>query len=240
MYRHLSLRVPSLVLLALLVSCAKAGAPDPLPPASGAPLASPTSPPADGAKAGSPEARSESPFPLRRGARYVFEGEFRGETSAVELELRATEVDGETAFHFADLGSETDLIAPVLGLGAFVARKDGLYTADVLKAGDIPRLSRASFERMMAEPAVVGAKLQISVPAQSLVPGKDESYHVDALETVTVPAGTYAGCVRLTIESVIEGERESGQVWLAPGVGPVKLVRATGRVDQLKKFTPGH
>lgn len=205
--------------------------PGPQPAASSAPIAAP--------QAATPAPSDGAPFPLVRGSRYTFEGEFGGQKSAVELELRAVEVGGEQAFYFADLESSTDLVAPAFGLGVFVLRADGLYTADVLQAANISQLERDEIKRMMALPVVVGGSLAVSTPAKSFVPGRDDTYRVEGIETVTVPAGTFAGCVRLATDSVIDGERESAKVWLAPGVGPVKLLRGTGRVDQLTKFTRG-
>lgn len=172
------------------------------------------------------------------GTRYAFRGEFRGKPQEVELELRGVDVNGERILHFADVGARGGLVAPTFGLGALAFRADGLYTADVLAVADIPKLQRQKLGLMLALPAKVGGKAAMDVPAAGIVPAKSERYEVAAIERVTVPAGTFDDCVKLAVATEIDGERETSTVWLAPGVGPVKLARATGRVDELTKLTP--
>ena len=53
---------------------------------------------------------------------------------------------------------------------------------------------------------------------------------VEALEEVTVPAGTFADCVRVHLG-------EESYAWLAPGVGLVRWVYLTGRVEELRDYS---
>lgn len=182
-----------------------------------------------------PAASPGDAFPLVAGARYSFVGSFHGKTSTTELELRAVDGQGEKVFHFAEVASASKLVAPTFGLGAFVARADGLYTADALRADDLPSIPKSAFHKLVGLPAKVGAVEKAIVPAKGIVPGIAQTYRVGAIEPVTVPAGTFEGCVRLDIETIIDGEKDVSSVWLAPGIGPVKFRRATGRVDELTK-----
>jgi hypothetical protein len=48
------------------------------------------------------------------------------------------------------------------------------------------------------------------------------------VSTVTVPAGTYPGCLRLRLTITLGGQSESHDEWLAPGVGMVKAQGVSG------------
>lgn len=131
------------------------------------------------------------------------------------------------------------MVAPVFGMGALTIRADGLYTADVLMAQDIAKLPRERFRLLVAIPAKVGAGAEVESSAVNFVPVKKESSKVAAIERVVVPAGTFEDCVRLAVVTEFDGAPERSTVWLAPEVGPVKLSRATGRVDELVSFSLG-
>ncbi len=209
------------------------------------PVPTTTAPPANAAPAahtGLPTAAntaSASPLPLVAGARFEMAGEFRGTKQTSTLELQAMTVEGMKVFYFMDLEASETLVATVFGMGAFLAKPDGIHTADVLNVRGVAELAPEAFARMLALPVKVGDKASVKAPEKQFVPPKEETYTVAAIESVTVPAGTFDNCVRLTIDTNIDGERESSTVWLAPGVGVVKLARATGRVDELVKYTPG-
>lgn len=76
-----------------------------------------------------------------------------------------------------------------------------------------------------------------------IVPGATTTLHggkrlettVVGPETVTVPAGTFA-CLRLDQREVWETVTHEGSVWLARGVGTVKRVYVTGRLEVLTAF----
>ncbi|NUP08831.1 MAG: hypothetical protein HOW73_22520 [Polyangiaceae bacterium] len=176
------------------------------------------------------------------GARFTFHGQFEGKSSDVELELRAAYAGDERILYFDNLAYSSRMPDPIFGMGAFARRADGLYTAEVNKVpDDIEKLPRTSIGLMLAHPATVGAKATVSglrLPGKTVY-NKDETYEVAAVERVTVPAGTFDDCVKLTIETTWDQRsHEHATVWLAPGIGPVKVVRATGRIDELTKFTP--
>ena len=49
---------------------------------------------------------------------------------------------------------------------------------------------------------------------------------LEGFETVTVGAGTFAGCARIRVERAVAGASETGTIWFARGVGKVKNVEA--------------
>lgn len=228
-----------LLLIATTALCSCDGGKGPRTAEAGPQPTTVAAPVANAGSVAAPDSASASPFPLVEGARFELEGEFRGSKQSSTLELRAVEAGGKKVFYFLDLESSETLVASVFGMGAFVMRPDGIYTADVLEVKNVPDLAPEAFGRMLGLPVKVGEKASFTAPAKSFVPPKDETYAVAGIESVRVPAGTFDNCVRLTVETNIDGERESSTVWLAPGVGLVKLARATGRVDELVKHTPG-
>jgi hypothetical protein len=65
------------------------------------------------------------------------------------------------------------------------------------------------------------------------------------LESVTVPAGTFAGCARLRLETVFRDTAgnvilsRSGTTYLAPGIGPIKVDIDGGNAYELTSAKVG-
>jgi hypothetical protein len=72
---------------------------------------------------------------------------------------------------------------------------------------------------------------------QEYGPGEAEDMgQVVALgESVTVPAGSYTGCVKTDEWSLLEAGNESK--WYAKGVGVVKILATDGALEQLVSIT---
>jgi hypothetical protein len=62
---------------------------------------------------------------------------------------------------------------------------------------------------------------------------------IGAVEKVTVPAGTFEA-VRVDSDYTLQGNKEKGSTWFAPGVGLLRMTDSNGDdVWLLKSFTPG-
>jgi hypothetical protein len=90
----------------------------------------------------------------------------------------------------------------------------------------------------LGEPAPAPARaigFPVKKGATAKVPGfLPTTYTVGARETVKVPAGRYSAW-KITISDKVN---PSGAVWIAPGVGIVKIRLPSGRVDELAKIEP--
>lgn len=61
---------------------------------------------------------------------------------------------------------------------------------------------------------------------------------VEDFQTITVPAGTFKNCAKISLDiSHANGKTYSPMIWLAPGVGAVKRILTTGRIDELVSYT---
>jgi len=79
------------------------------------------------------------------------------------------------------------------------------------------------------------AHLKVSTNTTTTLPVIEEWSVVAVAESVTVPAGTYA-CLHLhRLES---GTATTKELWFAAGVGKIKELSSSGRVEELVSYTP--
>lgn len=165
-------------------------------------------------------------FPVAEGARWTVEGRFNGRTSTETSVAVPLTVEGSRFWAFID---EPDLhegvastFTEMVGLGAYQVLPDEVRTADLTWLADAGQLTNADFQPMLALPPVVGAQ----VASRSRSPDRSGGWKVAAMESVTVPAGTFHDCARLDLG-------QGSEAWLCPDVGLVKWVLVTGRVEEL-------
>ena len=211
------------------------------PEASGAPVAS-ASP--SSAPTSTPAAvpLSESFLPLVDGARYDYNAKFKGRkinTTVLLKQLPGT----KDLFYFVD-EEDKDKQNPLIsssniGEGVYSVRADGIYTGVATFFEHTSKVQKNSMQLLLATPPKVHAKTTVMIdPRQNWT----REHVVTAIETVKVPAGTFNGCVHLSITSKADDDdgAETSQAWLAPGVGLVRWERASGRVDELASFEIPH
>ena len=92
-------------------------------------------------------------------------------------------------------------------------------------AGSPGTTSTAGLQPMLALPPVVGGSV---IPNTTSV-DRAGGWTVEAIESLTVPAGTFDDCARI-------GLGGDSKAWLCPGVGLVKWIFVTGRVEELSAW----
>ncbi len=186
-----------------------------------------------GPKKPSPAASTDF-FPLVDGASWTYQGTFKDHSS---LETKFAVRDKSGAFDTwiflldedLDADAAADTFTTMIGLGAYRRTQTGLETADLSWRDELQNLQDSAFEPMVGLPPQVGA----SVIPETRSVDRAGGWTVEAIESVTVPAGTFEDCARL-------GLGQGSQAWLCPGVGLTKWVFVTGRVEELTAWNiPG-
>lgn len=199
-----------------------------------APTAAPTS--SSTASAPSDTSTSTAFLPLVPGSRYEYKAVFRGRDLTTVTVLRQLPGLHKDLFYFVDDDKDKDnpLISSAnIGEGVYSLRADGIYTGVATFLNDAQKVEPKSMQLLLALPPKVNAKATVMVdPDQNW----RREFVVTGIETMKVPAGTFNGCVHITFTTLSNDEPETAQAWLAPGVGMVRWIRASGRVDELVSY----
>jgi len=169
-------------------------------------------------------------FPLGDGYSWSYAATFNGQSYPETRVSVAIEVDGAPVYVFLpaeDLSDDTAMVfSGSFGLGAYRREGGGVETANAMWREEVAGLSPSSFQHMLTLPPQVGEVAPFDTPSVD----RSGGIIVQGYETVTVPAGTFEDCLRIELG-------EDSYAWLAPGVGLVKWVLVTGRVEELESFT---
>lgn len=191
------------------------------------------------------EAEAKSYLPLIPDSSYTYNAVFEGRKSTDTLIVKSdTRADAEL-FYFVvekDVRNPDALISTTsLGLGLYTKDADGIATLRCFFKNGLNSLNAASLARR----ATI-LKTSPEAGQAAVIPDADGSfkrtYRIEGVEDVTVPAGTFKACVKMKTEEIEvrkppeENVVLTGTVWLAKGVGVVKWIRATGRVEELAAY----
>ena len=170
-------------------------------------------------------------FPMAEGSSWSYAATFNGNSySETRVSLPVRLSDGEEAWVFVELDQVGSDIASVFtgsfGLGAYRRGAAGLETADAYYLEDVSALASGDFQPMLTLPPRSGERIDWDTSSVD----RGGGIKVEGYESVTVPAGTFEGCVKLSLG-------QESYAWLAPDVGLVRWVLVTGRVEELESFT---
>jgi hypothetical protein len=126
--------------------------------------------------------------------------------------------------------SNPNIDLPMIGLGGYTTGVDGLYTFDCTWLADLQKIPPKKPHLFLRNPL----KTEDEIKVMSDAGNQMTVFKVLGFEDVQVPAGTFASTLKLSIKTVRpDGSSEEGFAWLAKGIGVVKRVRATGRLEVL-------
>ena len=109
----------------------------------------------------------------------------------------------------------------------------GIDTLDCFWKAELAGLAPARAQRFLKLPPVAGATT--TLVSSDGDPRKKVT--VEGFETIKVPAGTFDKCARIRINTTWRsGTKYTARIWLAPGIGLVKWIKNTGRVEELAAY----
>lgn len=190
-----------------------------------------------------PEEIRDSYLPLVEGAKYTYKGVFKGSTYMPEYTLNAIRLDNGFFLHyFKAKGNKThsDLFGTVEGMYRY---SDGNLMGispegAITSSWSLNRLRATSIKYeylILPENPVIGYSNTIFRRDTA----NKRIYAVIGFEDVEVPAGVFEDCLKLEITTNWFKYGKStyvDSIWLKKGVGVVKRVYGTGRIDELNNY----
>lgn len=196
-------------------------------------------------------------FPLVAESTYTYKSQFKGKEALNKWVLKPEKREEQEYFYFVN---EKDVREPAaiigvngIGRGLYFNKDGNVSVVMCLLKSAINATSFKEAVLMLKNPAEVGYKVEGKTHDNQMV----RTWTIVGLEDVTVPAGTFKQCLKLEIDEVWPehkmpnqrqptGEVKPGEMvpekkykdvaWLAKGLGMVKWIRGTGRVDELSEF----
>jgi hypothetical protein len=198
----------------------------------GADPGGPARPPQAAARAPDGGVPNDLYFPTRQGTRRVYELRARGATYEHTEVVTRVEKKGAgfrvTTGQEVAPGSTLKTVTDVSAKGVYLVEFAGKVHAEPVPLLKLPAKAGDSWTAEHQIPAAHGAAATFT-------------YTVGKVEEVKVPAGTFKA-IRVEEKTDQTVLRLTATRWYAPGVGLVKAVTATGKIEQtqvLKSYTPG-
>ena len=176
-------------------------------------------------------------FPVVAGTLYTYNGVFNGNKSSGTLRLdRKVLSDKTEVFYFArtnELNREHHIIGSnAFGLGCYFHGKEGVYTVEAFWNFDLDTVTSESKQILLPASLKAGTKWDLQIKGSD----PKTTLEVVGFENVKVTAGEFKDCVKLHRHEIwANGKEYDSYAWFAKGVGMVKWVRSTGRIDELAK-----
>lgn len=144
---------------------------------------------------------------------------------------------GADVFYFVEEEKSKDTVqgldVNMIGLGAYSKGQEGIYTYDCPWNHDLAKIPPKRPKLFMRSSLRVGETIKIMSDDRS----NAYEYSVLALEDLTVPAGRFEKALKLGIKMLYaDGNSEASFAWFGSGVGLIKRIRATGRVEELVSY----
>ena len=180
--------------------------------------------------------KAEDYFPLGAGMKYTYLGAFKANTYKETVITREFHHKGLKVIYFiqeSKIGKPYSSInANMIGLGAYSSGAEGIYTYQCIYTDELDKLSDRDAHLLFHKILKQGDSLRVTAYKGKMT----LALNVIGLESVSVPAGTFADAVKIQLQEIWPDKTYKGYAWFAKGVGLVKWIRSTGRVDVLTSF----
>lgn len=182
-------------------------------------------------------------LPLQSGAKHTYAGVFQRRGSVTPsrdvytIATKSVNKDGTDVYYFVEeeKGNATVQMLDVnmVGLGAYSKGPEGIYTYDCPWNQDLAKIPPKKPKLFMRSSLHVGDMLKVMSDDRS----NAHEYTVLGFEDLTVPAGRFEKALKLGIKMLYaDGNSEESFAWFGSGVGLIKRIRATGRVEELLSY----
>lgn len=141
------------------------------------------------------------------------------------------QVKGQDIYYFDD--APQDSTGKIIGSRIFLSgvcyySHDTLYRSPVFWKYELDSATLHSFKPLYP-PAVQLNKIYQTKDGDEL-----RKYRFTGFENLTLNGRTYPRCLKMTILQIWPNKCYSDTVWFGKGIGVVKWIRSTGRVEELK------
>ena len=192
------------------------------------------------------QTQSQTPhpyFPLQSGSVYHYQYVFKDQSGLYSLAVKDTQInDIQQLFYFQEIKEEREdavedariIGSTMFGLGGYVLRRGEIWTIQVFWKGDLEEIQLN--QRQLLLPSDLEEEKEWKT--ESYEGESTEIFSYEGTETMVVPAGRFEDCVKIKIQNIWENEESVDEfIWLKEGVGMVKRIRGTGRVEELKEYS---
>ena len=182
-------------------------------------------------------------LPLQAEARHTYAAVYQRRDSVAQsrdvytIVTKSLKRDGTEVFIFVEEEKETAAVqmldVNMVGLGAYAKGPDGIYTYDCTWNQDLDKIPPKKPKLFLRSTLRVGDMLKIMSDDRS----QAYEYTVIGFENLTVPAGRFEKALKLGLKMLYaSGNSEESFAWFGIGVGLIKRIRATGRVEELLSY----
>lgn len=172
-------------------------------------------------------------FPLAPGTSYTYSAVYRGQAFETTVISEAIQSESNTVLVFvnqADTRRRDQIIGTnMIGLGAYAETPQGIITYESFWKSELNEAGSATPQLLLRRTLKKHESTRLKSKAGKVV----LIITVLAFETVSVPAGTFSNAVKLRVRKKTAAGSYDEYVWLGKGVGVVKWIRDTGRIDSL-------
>jgi len=145
--------------------------------------------------------------------------------------------EGDTLYYFVDEDHHGAISANVFGQEMYWHEGRDVMTTEAYPFDDIKEMNKSTtaFGNILVPSEIeVGAEYVLSNSDNSWV----KEAKISGIEDINVKAGNFENCLKIVIKTKWEdGKTYSETIWLKRGVGMVKWIRTTGRIDELVKYS---
>ena len=182
-------------------------------------------------------------LPLRAGAKHTYAGVYQRRDSETlsrdvyTILTKSVTKEGTDVFYFVEEEQSNatvqGLAVNMIGLGAYSKGPEGIYTYDCPWNQDLVKIPPKRPKLFMRSSLRLGDTVKIMSDDRS----NAYEYTVLAFEDLTVPAGRFEKALKIGMKMLYaDGNSEESFAWFGSGVGLIKRIRSTGRVEELLSY----
>jgi hypothetical protein len=181
--------------------------------------------------------RFEEYFPLKENAVYVYHVRFDGISGGKKVEqddsaiCKSYPIEGTDVFYF-DRRSDNDGInigSITFCFGAFYYDKGRFMFLPLDWRRELEESKKKDYAVLFPAATFIGSVYQ------NAEGNKKVTYKFTGFETIKINDKSYPDCLKLEMKEIWPEKEYTGTVWFQKGVGIVKWIRFTGRVEELKE-----
>lgn len=178
-------------------------------------------------------------FPLNEGDIYQYHGKYNNKEDTNSFLVNSIFLPNKQKLHYFQRGTtkrDDDFFGPnMFGNGLYFVFESKIFTLEAAFINEVDNLDFNNKQKLLPESLLSGSKVTID----SNYNNSKDTIEILGFENINVPFGKFNESLKLKITtSWSNGDIHESFVWLAKGIGVIKWIRATGRIDELVNYIP--